>query len=754
MGGSLFRNPQVSCVPMDFEEEVVEPHAGAPASDEEDAEDEEDDKAVAGGGEEDDDDEEEEDDDAAEEAAHADEGEDASDGLTEGDLDQMSGPELDITFTNVYDSLFQSMPSNPVRMTAYAFRTFTPNEPYESINFVSVRRGYQFIASGLNDLVHRMRSKGLFSKEDPQGAERARKLHHYRIMLGQLFSAAEAALACSVRMTPPGNAVFDLGEGEGSMKYPYLNTGEISRTQMNPVTQLIYFFLHKAQLNNLRRSGNMVYEQRYLGHRPTHAWVPLYPITEFIYTHAPKEIHADVWEALHGRRMVQTIADYLEKCTDLEFPVVSRHRRYMSFVNGVYDIYEDLFMPYGDHRLTDDVVACNMHNREIPPEWFTNPTFVEDPSRIPTPNLDMILREQGFEPGGDEYRWILAWALGRPQYDMGTIENNHRNGVLILGHAGTGKTTLAKVLQSFYDDNDTDVINSNCEPKYALANLVDKFVWFCTEVKKNFQLDTGMLLLMLEGNTRIAIQKKHATAWSIRWKIPGLMCGNELPDLWVDAANSLKRRMLIIEFNNKPERSDTNLEEKLSREMAAIMVKANRMYRQIVRSIGRDGDIDDHLPEYFHRTLSKFERKTQPLVYMITSGSDLRKDRNGIMSFAQLTNTFNQWCRQMGRKAIGLDEDEATRQLKSLGMQVVRASVEHPVDVRGTRETNGLFVKGLVHKNDMIDTGSAAGPMAVALAPMAPAATAGPPAAAPMPPPPARMMDDVSSEAYQDSWQE
>jgi energy-coupling factor transporter ATP-binding protein EcfA2 len=580
--------------------------------------------------------------------------------------------------------------------------------PPAELNPALLRRSYASKAAGLNRLVQELRVLGAFA-DGPAGicarvgldsAQLRSRVWHLRLFLGQLFSMAVAMLGCAVRRSEP-SAPLQLDDD--SAKYPFLNQGEGSVARMPPNAMLIYFFLGQAYLHGLRREGSMVYEQRFVGSQPSHAWTPLYSIHDFIHTMATKETHTDVWHMLHGDgSRVVTVERYLESCTDAEFPTIRRQRRYQSFRNGVYDVHRDRFLPYRTGGLDEDVVACNLHDLEVQPEWF-RPEALADPCLIPTPQLDRIFAEQGFHIGGDVYQWILAWVLGRPQYDMGTVEKHHRNGVFLLGHAGSGKSTLAKVLQRFYADKDTGQLNSECEPKFALAALSGKYVWFCTEVKKNFQLDMGMLLQMLEGRTRISVQEKFKTARDEEWNIPGLMAGNEIPSKWIDggAGNSLVRRMMIVEFPNKPHTLDPNLEGNILRELAAIMVKANRLYRMLADRIGDRGDIDAALPNYFRDTLARFQAKTQPFVYMLNNHPDLHREPEAHITLLDLKGMYTQWCRLNNSRGGSIDDDELIRQLRSQGLRVEKgggaAGAAAGAGLRGpgTAGQQGWIVYGL-----------------------------------------------------------
>ena len=590
-------------------------------------------------------------------------------------------------------------PPHPTSTMAANHASVVPFEGHVLSGEVLTARGTGGSASGGNASAAGSQQRPANARLSPK--ELRGKIWHLRLFLGQLFSAAAAVLGCGVRRANPSSA-FEMGTDDCA-KYPFLNSGESQAKTIRRDAKLIYFFLGQAYSQGFRREGGTVYRQRFVsGGHASHAWMPAFTMSEFLHRMCRKEIHAEIWDLLHGDgSRASTIEQYLARCADPEFPEIRRQRRYHSFLNGVYDVEADSFVGYGSAALTEDVVSCNLHELEMDRDWFADARFSDDPCGIPTPYLDRILQEQDIPPGGEVYQWVLAWVLGRTLYDMGTVEKHHRNGVLLLGHAGSGKSTLAKIVQAYYAAEDTGQLNSECEPKFALAALAGKKVWFCTEVKKNFQLDVGMLLQMLEG-ARMAIQEKHKTARDEDWRIPGIMAGNELPTKWIEggAGNSLVRRMMIVSFPNKPKRLDPNLESNIMSELAAIMVKSNRLYRKVAAQIARTngGDIDTSLPQYFKNTLATFQARTQPFLYMLNTHTDLVRRVNGRVPVMELKNMYMAWARTNGYKNTAPDDEELARQLKSAGL-IVRAHLgSDAVEFRG-RRIGGLIVHGLAFRD-------------------------------------------------------
>ena len=202
----------------------------------------------------------------------------------------------------------------------------------------------------------------------------------------------------------------------------------------------------------------------------------------------------------------------------------------------------------------------------------------------------------------------------------------------------------------------------------------------------------------------MTVQQKNVTAFPVTWRVPGLLCGNELPIKWIDVGNALLRRFLIVEFPNRPERSDPMLDSKLAEEMALIMVKVNRLYRNLVSRLGGKS-IDEALPSYFHEKLEKFQKKTQPFLAMIDEHPELDRGDTKRIMLVELKTMFKEFLQLNNMRNIPLDEDEMIRQLRAkIGPDAVRViPKDQPIEYNG-REQHGTFVFGLgIRYNDELD---------------------------------------------------
>lgn len=595
---------------------------------------------------------------------------------------------------SVLDDIYQDWSSMDVASPAMlrnAVKRLCNTTDITSLTPENVSQCADDLMRAVSYLMSLFEKEGMIDPADPSGKARLQQFSHIKEIISFTFGFVHAAIACRFRVLHPQQGL----EMAYADMLPWIHSCE-TEEKLNANQVLRLFLLNQALMNNYRRSDGYVYQEIFLenGHS-THAWKPKYTFKEFIHRTVDKDTHWNMWKLLTSSgNLSKQLVEFLEDCEDKEFPRLKRDRRYHSFRNGVYDTHTDTFMPWGHRYLTGDVVACRFHDADMPEE-IHGEEYKRDPSRIPTPLLDMVFSIQGV--CGDVYEWAVAWAMGRLLYRMGEVESNQRNGVLLIGHGGSGKSTIAKVVRKFFEPTDTGQINSNCEPKYALANLYNKYIWMCTEMKANMQLDLGMMQEIMEGKSRITIQKKNVTAFTVDWDVPGLICGNELPMRWIDVGNAMERRFLIIEFPNKPPQSDPFLDDKLELEKPLIMVKANRFYRNLAERMRMGGgSMDDYLPAYYRETLERFQKKTQPFVKMLTEHPELEVGDTQKIMLVELKAMFSEFLKLNRLQHATLDEDEMIRQLRArFGPESVRTiSQDEPVHYDG-QERHGTFVFGI-----------------------------------------------------------
>ena len=206
--------------------------------------------------------------------------------------------------------------------------------------------------------------------------------------------------------------------------------------------------------------------------------------------------------------------------------------------------------------------------------------------------------------------------LGRLLHNLGTFEK-WQVVPFLRGAAGTGKSTIGQIIKNVYDPADVGILSNNIERKFGLQNLINKFMFICLELKKNIQLDQAEFQSMVSGED-ISVPRKHGTALSVQWNIPGLLCGNE-PPAWADSQGSLARRLVVFNFVHKINENDSNpdlLNDILVKEFAALLVKCNFAYRDMANRSAKM-DIWRLLPSYFSEERRALARISDPVLATI-----------------------------------------------------------------------------------------------------------------------------------------
>lgn len=212
-------------------------------------------------------------------------------------------------------------------------------------------------------------------------------------------------------------------------------------------------------------------------------------------------------------------------------------------------------------------------------------------------------------------RWVYVF-LGRMLHALGDFDN-WQIIPFFKGRGGSGKSTVGHVAQNFFAAEDVGILSNNSEKKFGLQSLVDKLVFICLELKKNISLEQAEFQSMVSGE-EICVAIKNETARVVRWRSPGLLCGNEAPG-WVDAQGSIARRLAIFgfKFGISEKHSNPDLQRRIEEEeLAAIIVKCNEAYRDVAAR-HRGEDIWRILPSYFKDERLSLQRDTDPLCAII-----------------------------------------------------------------------------------------------------------------------------------------
>ena len=230
---------------------------------------------------------------------------------------------------------------------------------------------------------------------------------------------------------------------------------------------------------------------------------------------------------------------------------------------------------------------------------------------ILTPLVEKMLNDQGFPP---LVKMWLYFMLGRLMFYIGSkYDGDDLQLFLFLeGQAGTGKSTLLKLMTSMYEQHDIFAVESQAETTFGLQSAINKWIWTVMEMKNTTNLDPAHFQKMVSGES-IAIAIKNKDPVTIDYNIPGAGASNEgIP--FCDAQGAVSRRVLRFPYKCKLRRTRVDLEAKLHVELPNLIRKCGRARHFILQWLGDRGIWDQGvLPDFFHASKDVLKAETDPI---------------------------------------------------------------------------------------------------------------------------------------------
>jgi hypothetical protein len=390
-----------------------------------------------------------------------------------------------------------------------------------------------------------------------------------------------------------------------------------------PFQNLLLYLLDSIYMSGLQRYNDSLYEKIIHNGFFTHAWKEKMTIKKFIYDKTEYCQDYRQWHNLTSNSgNIKNCSDFLENCKDPRMTDLVKDRHVFAFANGIYNckeeiledgkiVYVDHFYEYGSDitkTLDNNIVASKFFNTH-----FDNFDSVDDWYNIPTPNFQNIFDYQDFDE--DVSRWLYVF-IGRLFFNIGELDN-WQVALFLEGVAGSGKSTITKLVKKFYEACDVGVISNNIEKTFGLGSLKDKLLFLAPEIKGDLRLEQSEFQLLVEGGD-MQLPIKHKESHYLEWKTPGLFAGNEPPN-YTDNSGSISRRLVVAKFNKKVYNKDPDLDYKLNKELPLIMKKSACAYLSAVNKF-RGQDFWTSLPKYFRDTQQDMAQNTHALEHFISSG--------------------------------------------------------------------------------------------------------------------------------------
>jgi hypothetical protein len=210
------------------------------------------------------------------------------------------------------------------------------------------------------------------------------------------------------------------------------------------------------------------------------------------------------------------------------------------------------------------------------------------------------------------------------------------------GLAGTGKSTIVNMCAKFYDASDIRVLSNNVERKFGLGSIYDGLLFVAPEIKSDMCLAAEEFQSLTSGE-EMSIARKYQDPVTLRWKVPGMMAGNENPG-WKDNNGQIYRRVVPWYYGTqiRVEDSDPRLEDKIIDELPLILQKCIKAYLDYSNKY-RDKDIWSVLPNYFNKNRDQMAMVTSVILSFLGS-EKIRYGKECMVPQSVFTRSFNRHC--------------------------------------------------------------------------------------------------------------
>ena len=223
-----------------------------------------------------------------------------------------------------------------------------------------------------------------------------------------------------------------------------------------------------------------------------------------------KQYNYENWKHnLSSSSMAQNVTDHLINSIEQELPELKRDRTRpaYAFRNGIYDCFRGRFFKYGETSELEDVVCIKDWKTNAPDVILAAPTFEEEAdldeteffdwyNDIPTPHFDTLINFQFIVKRDGEVderetemvrRWMYVF-MGRLLYPV-KEHDDWQVMCFLKGVAGSGKSTICRVAQWLFRNEEVAIISNNIERKFGLSSLYDKDLVLCYEARHDMALD-------------------------------------------------------------------------------------------------------------------------------------------------------------------------------------------------------------------------------------------------------------------------
>jgi hypothetical protein len=526
---------------------------------------------------------------------------------------------------------------------------------------------YDDLYAVFQSLFHRMHQKNLVNAESKDATMQARMQSVHRLFEALEVGYNVVALLSRFRHLTDPQATPWLPEPKNMVVYEREPEGKMNECMAAKLLMLDY-----CRRNNFRKRGRRVYKERFLpgGRISTHSWIDICDIEELCYRAVePAAVHAKFWRCMnHGKGNHQSVAEFLEKTYNQDFPFLELDRRLFAFKNGIFDASQPgggAFYVWGSPHIKPKMAVAKYFDvmfeeaeyekqmgrssrmrvdeetNEMLLDAKGNPVpLANDWTMIETPAIESVLEGQNFPFEVRLWFYIFSGKLLHWLREHDCWEGQ----AYFKGIAGTGKSTSLKTYENIYEKIYVGILSDTVERNFPLESLLGCSIWLGMDISEDFQLQQTLWQSMVSGES-IGINRKNKTKVCVRWLIPGAMAGNQLPR-WSDNAGSLSRRWWLFAFLKIVTNVDPDLFKKIELQMPAFLKKCTCAYQDASTLWGLT-DVWKQLPDYFKNTKKMIARESNGLEAFLHS-TDVKSGAGLYVPLSEFRDKFKEFCGKNG----------------------------------------------------------------------------------------------------------
>ena len=214
------------------------------------------------------------------------------------------------------------------------------------------------------------------------------------------------------------------------------------------------------------------------------------------------------------------------------------------------------------------------------------------------------------------------------------------------GVAGSGKSSLLELLESFYDEDLVGIISNKGEEVFGLEAFQTKCLILAMDLTDKANIDVGVILNLTSGD-KISVARKHLVARFMRILAHLVCSGNNFPANWIDNNGNFKRRMFYVDFRISPNPPDALFKEKVKRSGGNSYRFLNCAFLKMLHQLPSKADFWDHVPERFKRNRDEFLADTSCLLTWLSELEEskaIKFNKHAYWAYKDFEERFKKWC--------------------------------------------------------------------------------------------------------------